>query len=171
MGCASSTVADVDSNIAVPFVIVSYTFPENAVFKVNKTSLLNLQGDVKRTDGHIALPKILWMERMQIFLQRHLKQLTQYSSADIDVLFNRLNNFQKGNGSYEFAQKKDIHKAAVAEIVKMFDISRNVDKIKDYLWELSLSYLKQDKVEEFEHLAFIFSIIVNAPMIQMYETM
>lgn len=171
MGCASSSVADVDSNIANPVVIVSFTFPENAVFKVSKISRLNLQGDVKRTDGQIALPKVLWMERMNIFMERHLKQLLQYSSNDTNVIFDRLKNFQKGNGSYQFAEKKAIHKAAVAEIVKMFDITRNVDKIKDYLWELSLSYLEQDKVEEYEHLAFIFSIIVNAPMIQMYETM
>lgn len=171
MGCASSSVVDVDSTIAVPVVIVSYTFPENAVFKVSKISRLNLQGDVKRTDGQIALPKTLWIQRMNHFMERHLKQLLQYSSADINVLLNRLQNFQRGNGSYQFVGKEAIHTAAVAEIAKMFDITRNVDKIKDHLWELSLSYLEQDRVEEFEHLAFIFSIIVNAPMIQMYETM
>lgn len=116
------------------------------------------------------IPKDLWLSRMKRFILKHINQFKYYDCNDIDIMYLKLRSYEIGASN--IANKNNKHSQAVQVVSNIF---RNVTEstplqIRDELMKMSVVYSNEDKEHEFEEIMFVFSIIVNAPNLQFYET-
>ncbi len=145
MGCSSSI------NIVYNVVVPAET--------LNKEKCL--AGKFRRTQ----LPKEIWLRRMYSFICKHILQFKDYSAYDIDVMLNKLNQYMKS-----ISDNETKHAKAIIILNDIFCKAPSPAMLRVALREMSVSYCSQDKEHEFEEIAFVFSIIVTAPILGLYET-
>jgi len=141
----------------------------NVVNKI-ETPIVNencgyLAGKFSRT----TIPKEVWLCRMREFIKNHVMQLKHYCAYDIDIMYQKLQSYDK---NCQMTNNNDKHSQAVKVLVEMFNTSPRPSpkQMREELTTMALDYCIDDKEHEFEEIAFVFSIIINSPMIKFYET-
>jgi hypothetical protein len=96
-------------------------------------------------------------------------QLKHYCAYDIDIMYQKLQSYDK---NCQMTNNNDKHSQAVKVLVEMFNTSPRPSpkQMREELTTMALDYCIDDKEHEFEEIAFVFSIIINSPMIKFYET-
>lgn len=124
-----------------------------------------LAGKFNRTE----IPKQLWLSRMKIFIADHIKQYKNYSFQDIQIIYQRLRAYEQ---STNMLKDKNKHSQAVKILSGIFNVYPHLSpkQIREELTTMAVDYCINNKEHEFEEIAFVFSIIVNSPMIRFFET-
>lgn len=148
MGCSSSV--HIVNEIETPIVVNNCEY---------------LAGKFNRTE----LPKELWLSRMREFIANHILQFKHYNSHDIDIMYQKLQAYEQ---SSNMSDNKDKHTQAVRIISNIFNVNPRPSpkQIREELTTMALDYCVNNKEHDFEEIAFVFSIIINSPMIKFYET-
>lgn len=123
-----------------------------------------LAGKFKRSE----LPKKMWMSRMKEFIAEHISQFKTYTAYDILVMYRKLHTYENNGHIYDKTNK---HLQAIRIVSNMLraDLEPSAKRIKEELTSMATFYCNENREHEFEEIMFVFSIIVNAPMIQFYE--
>lgn len=124
-----------------------------------------LAGKFNRTE----IPKELWLSRMRTFITEHISQFKHYSSWDIDIIYHKLRAYEQ---SSNISDKNNKHSQAVKTLSSIFNTypRPSPKQIREALTTMAVDYCMDNKEHEFEEIAFVFSIIINSPMIKFYET-
>jgi len=121
--------------------------------------------------NRVIVPKDIWLSRMSKFITEHIRQFKHYGVHDIDIIYRKLHTYEVNTqNSKEDTTNK--HSQAVKVVSGML---RNIPapspkQMREELTTMAVDYAMNDKEHEFEEIMFVFSIIINAPMIQFYET-
>jgi len=120
--------------------------------------------------NRITIPKELWLCRMQEFITNHVQQLKHYCSHDYDIMYQKLHSYE--NNVRVRCHNNDKHSQAVQVLSGMFNVTPcpSPKQLREVLTTMALDYCMADKEHDFEEIAFVFSIIVNSPMIKFFET-
>lgn len=124
-----------------------------------------LAGKFVRTE----IPKDLWLSRMRGFISDHISQFKHYSSHDIDIIYHKLRAYEQTSNMSDIKNK---HTQAVRIVSNIFNVNPRPSpkQIREELTTMALDYCVDNKEHDFEEIAFVFSIIINSPMIKFYET-
>jgi len=110
-----------------------------------------------------------WKERMTTFMNLHLAQLLDYDVDARLVVYDRVGRFSRGAGLPHRTLDDPCHKMAVIEVINMLRHPTEV-AVKTHITHLVSKYGDEGRREDFEEIAFVFAIIVNAPLIKKNET-
>lgn len=161
MGCASS----MDHSV-LP--LIDDGDAMNVCSKLDKSKCL--AGKFQR----VNLPKEIWLSRMATFIHSLVKQIDNFNSEDYHVMIARLERYIKAIGHNPPKKDKHIHAVQVLETIFMNNAKPTPLKtstIDQILINTSIDYCNSNKEHHFEEVMFIFTIIVNAPMMRYFETM
>jgi protein-arginine kinase activator protein McsA len=111
-----------------------------------------------------------WVNNMAKFMQSQLKQAFRYDCHECRIMYEKYERFKNGTGAFNRSLKDPVHANAVNELSMLFESGMSGIEKKQYVTNLLHAYAQTDRQADFEEIAFIFSIIVNSPMITMYET-
>lgn len=111
-----------------------------------------------------------WIKNMTKFMQSQLKQALRYDCHECRLMYEKYQRFKNGTGAFNRTLKDPVHANAVRELSMLFESGMSGIEKKQYVTNLLHAYAQTDRQTDFEEIAFIFSIIVNSPMITMYET-
>lgn len=103
-------------------------------------------------------------------MKNQLKQAFRYDSHECRLMYEKYERFKNGTGAFNRSLKDPVHANAVKELSMLFESGMSGVEKKQYVTNLLHAYAQTDRQTDFEEIAFIFSIIVNSPMITMYET-
>lgn len=171
MGCAAScnNVTEVEDSV----IHVSFGLPQLDMFHQPPQKVENflLPGKlVTRRDGKPALPKHVWIKRMSLFISTHILQIKTYNIHQFHEMQAKLASFESGDCCFNYNLDNPQHANAIKEIRTILIDIDTFDDMCIYFLAMCHKYCDSDRVEDFEHIAFIFSIVVNSPMIKAYET-
>lgn len=141
MGCASS----MDKSVVME---------DNPIFSQPKEKSLNTAS---------------WIKNMNVFIHKHIEQTLDYSEHDIDIMFDTYKRFMRGAGTHNRSLNDPIHKNAIEELSSIIDNNKSHQFIGTHMSHLISAYAFSGRRAEFEEIAIIFSIIVNAPVIRRCE--
>jgi hypothetical protein len=144
------------------------TSSNNIVHCVSSPVLVNKKKCLVGKFVRVHLPKEIWMSRMTTFIENHIKQLKGYSYQDVQIMYEKLTQYQKG--IIVIADNTNKHHLAIKAIGTLFKNGQSSTMLREKLTILANEYCEENKEHEFEEIMFIFSIIVNAPMIKFFET-
>lgn len=113
------------------------------------------------------IPKELWLSRMRKFIATHISQFKHYSCRDIDIIYNKLHVYEQ-----TATMSDNKHSQAIKILSSIFNVSPRPSpkQICEELTTMALDYCVDNKEHDFEEIVFVFSIIINSPMISFYET-
>jgi hypothetical protein len=111
-----------------------------------------------------------WVNNMAKFMQSQLKQAFRYDYHECNLMYEKYDRFKHGTGAFNRSLKDPVHANAMRELSMLFESGMSGIEKKQYVANLLHAYAQTDRQADFEEIAFIFSIIVNSPMITMYET-
>jgi hypothetical protein len=124
---------------------------------------------VIRSHERDPLPSGTWKERMTTFMNNHMDQLQEYDQCARLIVHDKLARFARGAGVPYRTLENACHKNAIVEIIKLFTYaSESTVRLK--ISSLITNHAALDKREDFQEIAFVFAIIVNAPQIKKQET-
>jgi hypothetical protein len=142
---------------------------ESAVIKIDTPKSNDVCECLAGKFNRNAVPKELWLCRMREFIANHIAQFKNYSSHDIDIMYKKLHEYET---NIKVANDNTKHSQAVRILSEIFNTSPppSPKQLRDELTTMALDYCVVDKEHEFEEVVFVFSIIINSPMIKLYET-
>jgi len=111
-----------------------------------------------------------WVNNMTAFMLSQLKQAFRYDCHECRLMYEKYERFKNGTGAFNRSLKNPVHANAMRELSMLFESGMSGVEKKQYVTNLLHAYAQTDRQTDFEEIAFIFSIIVNTPMITMYET-
>lgn len=158
MGCASSM-----DNAVLPY--------EDEV-DVKMQSKLAMLDNTKCLAGkfqRVELPKEIWLSRMATFIHSHMKQINGFSLVEYDMMITRLEQYRKSIGPNP--TKKNKHTHAIQVLETLFAEPTKTSILTKVLINTSIDYCNHNREHHFEEIMFIFTIIVNAPMMCYFETL
>lgn len=174
MGCNASCVQsfDVQETIVVrPNTIMGYpdfnAFPGSRA-KFDSKNVTKNQEVIVRTDDKPALRKGVWVNRMTRFLNKHIVQISSYGFNEINRMHVKLQALIEGRGIFDYNLENPKHYNAVKELKSLFSSISDIESMQESILELCQIYFATNRFEDFEHIAFVFAIIVNAPMFDTY---
>lgn len=147
MGCSASMVA-VDNTEAI-------------VMKKTKF----LAGKFQR----VEVAKGIWIIRMKQFITNLTNQIQEYGEDDIKSMYGKLCEYQRN--LYVLSDTNSKHAKAVAVVADIFDSIPfpKPKRLRDDLVVMAAEYWLDSKEHDFEEIMFVFSIIVNTPIINFLE--
>lgn len=119
--------------------------------------------------NRVKIPKDIWLFRMRNFISEHAYQLKHYGAYEVDVMYRKLHSYEISVSNTNKGNKHSQAVKVVSGILRTIP-APSPKQIRDELTTMSVDYCIEDKQHEFEEIIFVFSIIINAPMIQFYET-
>lgn len=111
-----------------------------------------------------------WVNNMSKFMKSQLMQAFQYDGHECKIMYEKYERFKNGTGAFNRSFNDPVHANAMRELTILFEGGMKGIEKKQYVTNLLHAYAQTDRQKDFEEIAFIFSIIVNSPMITMYET-
>jgi hypothetical protein len=126
----------------------------------------NLAGKFNR----VEIPKDVWLSRMTRFIHKHINQFKHYDYNDIEIVYLKLRSYEISASNTSNAKNK--HSQAIHVVSDLFRTIPELTplQLREQLTQMASEYSKDDKEHEFEEIMFVFSIIVNSPNLQFYET-
>jgi hypothetical protein len=121
-------------------------------------------------DNDTNIEVTVWAKRMCRFIKAHMQQTMNYSEAEVEIMYDKFQRFMRSAGSHNRTLADPIHKNAMDELQRVFMTGETHKTLENHLCELAITYGYTKRTIEFEEIALVFSIIVNAPMIRFYET-
>lgn len=142
----------------------------SSVHVVETPIVINSCGSLAGKFNRVEIPKDVWLSRMKKFIFKHINQFKYYDCNDIDVMYLKLRSYEISASNITNKQNK--HSQAVQVVSNIF---RNITDptplgIREELTKMAVDYSNEDKEHEFEEIMFVFSIIINSPNLQFYET-
>lgn len=120
--------------------------------------------------NRVEIPKDIWLSRMTRFIYKHINQFKNYDCNDIEIVYMKLRSYEISSSNIINVQNK--HSQAIQVVSNLFRTIPELTllQLKNNLTQMASDYLRNNKEHEFEEIMFVFSIIVNAPNLQFYET-
>lgn len=122
--------------------------------------------------NRVEIPKDVWLSRMTRFIIKHINQFKHYDCNDMDIMFLKLRSYEISIKNVNTTDTKHKHSQAVQVVSNLFrTTTENTPlQLREQLTKMAFDYSNDDKEHEFEEIMFVFSIIVNSPNLQFYET-
>lgn len=171
MGCAPSHIEQVVKDVSDDNNIMRVVSSGPGGYFKRTPSVADLMSVVKshelimRTDSKTSLPKGVWRKEIMVFMTNHIKQLSGYDFSQMEEVHYRLKSFEEGRGSFDYSLRDSRHHNAVSELRHLFDNSDDPITFYKNVKTMCQHYVVDERFEDFEHIALIFAIIVNSPMI------
>jgi hypothetical protein len=117
------------------------------------------------------IPQAEWARKMTRFVKRHVKQMDSYSYDELEIMCDTFKRFSRGAGAHNRNLSDPVHSKAIEVLDTVFKVDFDTDSIhNDLIKQIPLYSASKTQQAEFNEVAFVFSIIVNAPALKKYET-
>jgi hypothetical protein len=156
MGCGYSM-----QNAVIPF---ENQVVEEAIVKIDgKKSKF---GIIHR----IELPKDTWLARIEAFIHSHINTINKFSHIELVIMMHRLHEFRKAIDKSDAAIRNPFTNAVNTLDKIFFENPNDISAWSRQLIKLATTYSKNNDEIYFEEIMFMFTVIVNAPLMRFFET-
>ncbi len=126
---------------------------------------------VRACNGQLVISKDEWRSRMLCFIDDHISDLKEFDKSSLVIAMDRFDRFARGAGFPSKTLHDKRHSNAIQELARIlirpdFDLNINAN-----FRELLNFYYEQGRIEDFEEIAWVFSIIINSVKIRRYDPM
>lgn len=121
--------------------------------------------------NRVNVPKDIWLSRMIKFISEHVQQFKSYGTQDIYTMYHKLHSYEitTYNSKDDLSNKHSQAVKIVSSMLRTFPVP-SPKQIRKELTTMAVDYSNNNKEHEFEEIMFVISIIINAPLMQFYET-
>jgi hypothetical protein len=160
MGCTSSITCVADEPINNNDKCTTVHSPS---FTIGKTTYWST---------HKITSLMTWKEKMHVYLDGLIMQMNSYDINSHRHMIDKLNRFQNSSGiPYRYSSNLR-HNNAIREVSSLFmtDNIVNLAHFYDKVMGLLDVYVMNKRIEDFEEIVYVLTIIINHPVILKNET-